>query len=244
MVNLLRSTFQVGNVVYPLTITSGQDLIKDADPLIFNLLQFIKSILNTYIGDRFSLAATNANLVDAAGNLITIPIKQLVPYSPVDFLQEVQYKFPLLSAARVNETYKELTREWFDITCELQLLYMLPPLTAAQMYQMDSFRSSVRSVILDRLELGWDENYNSGELVFKTAGIEAIKFVKSDYIGILNPKGINTFFPSIMMTFEVKERKNYVDGSFPTFNGIDGYTLIADGYAPDNFDIADWQINY
>ena len=243
MANPGRGTFKVGGVVFPLTTTSGNDLIVDGDPLIYNLLQFFKSILVTYLGDRFSAISATANLVDAGGNLITAPVKQLVPYSPADYLEEVQYKFPLLSAARNKETYKEKTREWYDISCELQVLYMLPPLTAAQMYQFDTFRSLVRSVILDRLELGWDPSYKNGELIFQTAGIEQISLVKSDYLGLENPKNVKTFFPTIMMTFDVKERKNHVLGSFPDLTDISGSVKLSDGYQPSDYDMIDFKLD-
>lgn len=242
MTALGRGTFQVGNVIFPLTNTSGNDLIKDGDPLIYNLLQFYKSVINTYLGDRWLSAATAAGLTDAKNTLITKPIMQLVPYNPADFLEESQYKFPLLSAARTKETFKEKTRTWYEVSCQLQILYMLPPLTASQMYQLDTFRSLVRSVLLDRLELGYDPHYNNGELVFQTAGIEQIALVKSDYIGLENPKNIKTFFPSIMLTFDVKERRNQVVNSFPDLTGIDGEVDISDGYQPDDYDMIDFYL--
>jgi hypothetical protein len=238
-----RSVFQVGGVKFPLTSTSGNDLIVDADPLIFHWLQFCKSVITTHLGNRFAQAATAANLTGADGNLITSPVKQLVPYSPADYLQEVQFKFPLLSADRFNETYKEETRQWYEISFQMQMLYMLPPLTAAQMYKLNSFRSNVTKVLLDRLELGWDPSYNNGELIFKTAGIEEIKFVKSDYLGLENPANVKTFFPTVMMTFDVKERKNHIDGSFPDLTSINGSTEISDGNQANNYDMIDWQVD-
>jgi hypothetical protein len=236
-----RSTFKVGGVTFPLVPDGYQDSIIKADPLIYNILQFFKSVIITYTGDFWTHYATKANLTGADGYIISAPIKQLITYSPVDYLQEVQYKFPLLSATRTNETYKEKTREWYELSYQLQMLYMLPPLTAAQMYHMDSFRSLIRSVILDRLELGYDPSYHNGEQVFKTAGIDQISFVKSDYLGLDHPIKPNTFFPTIMMTFDVKERKNYVEGSFPDLTIINGSTTKSDGYAPNDFDLIDFQ---
>lgn len=242
MPNLGRNTFQVGGVVFPLTTTSGHDLIVDADPLIFNLLQFFKSVITTYMGARFAIDATAADLKDAANVLITSPVKQLVPYSPAEYLQEVQYKFPLLSAARVDETYKETTRIWFTESMKLEVLYMLPPLRPEQAYKLDMYRSLVTKILIDRLELGYDPSYNNGELVFQTAGIEEIKFVRSDYIGLEKP-ATNTFFPSVMMTFDVKERKNQVAGSFPDLSNISGEIDISDGYQPNNYDMIDYSLD-
>lgn len=237
-----RRTFQVGGVVYPLNVGSN-DLIVSGDPVIYNILQFYKSILTTYIGEAFAIQATKANLLDAKDQLITLPVVQLVPYNPANFLEEVQFKFPLLSAHRRYETYKELTREWFEVTSELQMLWMLPPLTAQQMYHLDMFRVNVRSVILDRLELGYDPDYNDGELVFQTAGIQAIKHVSTQFLDLENPKNTKTFFPSILMTFEVKERKNQVPGSFPDLTTIDGSLKISDGYEPNDYNMIDFQLD-
>lgn len=239
-----NSTFKVGGVVFPLTNSGSNELIVDADPVIYNILQFCKSNLVTYIGDRFLTQATKANLLDAKGNLITSPVQQLVPYSPADYLEEVQYKFPLLSADRRKEKYyKEHTRQWFNVEYELEMLYMLPPMTADKMFHMNAFRALVPRVLQSRMELGHDPNYNNDELVYQTAGIEQISMQDSQYIGITNPKDVKQFFPSIMMTFNVTERKNYVNGSFPDLTGIDGEVDISDGYQPNNYDMIDFKLD-
>ncbi len=239
-----RSVFQVGGVTYPLTTTSGNDLLVDADPLIYNYLQFCKSIIRTYCGARFAQDATKANLIDVNGTLITSPVMQVVPYSPADYLQEVQFKFPLLSLDRISETYADKTAQWYEVSCKMQMLYILPPLTAAQQYQLSYFRKNVRDILLDRIQLGYDPHYNNNELVFKTAGIDQISMVKGDYIPIetVLKSGVKTFFPTLMITFDVKERKNQILHSFPDLTGIDGYVQISDGYQPNNYDMIDFAL--
>jgi len=239
-----NSVFQVGGVVFPLANNVGTDLIVDADPVIYNILQFSKSMITTYIGDRFLTQATKASLLDAKNQLITSPVMQLVPYSPADYLEEVQFRFPLLSADRTKEKYyKEHTRQWFNVTYELQMLYMLPPMRPEQMYQMNAFRTLIPRILQSRMEIGHDINYHNDELVFKTMGIEEISMQDSQYVGITNPKDVKQFFPSIMMTFNVTERKNYVDGSFPDFTGIDGQVDVSDGYQPNNYDMIDFKLD-
>ena len=241
MADLGRREFKVGGVEYPLAANSD-DLVT-TDKAVYNILQFFKSVIITHMGDKFNIQATKANILDARNQLITEPIMQLVPYNPANFLEEVQYKFPLISAFRRDETYREETRVWFEVTYDLDVMYMLPPLTAQQMYHLDMFRSHVRNILLNRLELGYDPDYNNGELVFQTAGIQEIKFVKSRYLDLENPKNTKTFFPTILMTFQVKERKNEISGSFPELTGIDGEIDISDGYQPNNFNLIEFQID-
>lgn len=242
-----RSTFQVGGVVFPLTNTSGNDLVVDADPAIYAVLQFYKYCINTYIGARWLTQATKANILDAKDQLITSPVEQLVPYSPADYLLESQFRFPMLSADRLNEKYEkkftDATRGWYAVSYTLEVMYMLPPLTAEQMYHLGGFRTLIPRILQDRTELGWDPNYQGGVPIFKNAGLDEIQMIDARYIGMENPKNVKTFFPAIIMNFEVKERKNYVNGSDPPFTGVDGTIDISDGYQPDNYDMIDFKID-
>ena len=237
-----RATFQVGGVVFPLTNPGTQDLPAYADPVIYNLLQFYRSCINTYIGTDFAAQATKVELKSPDGVLITSPVMQVVPYHPADYLQEDQFKFPLLSAGRTKGVFREKTRQWYEKEYDLQILYMLPPLTSAQMFQLD-YRAAVSDIILDRLELGYDPAYKSGQLVWKTAGIEEIVLTNETYVGIENPKNVKTFFPTLMLDCHVKERKMYVQNSYPPFTGIDGEVDVSDGYQPNNYDLIDFKID-
>jgi hypothetical protein len=222
------SAFKVGGVQFPLT-SDGYDLIVQADPAVYHILQFFKYCINNYLADKWLEQVIKINLQDAAGAVIGNPVEQLIPYSPADYLTEVQYRFPFLSADRIRETYIAKTREWYEVIYILEIVYALPPLTAEQMYQMNAFRVLVPRILQDRIEVGWDPGYRSGETILKTAGIEEIKMLDSRYFGLENPANVRTFFPTIIMNFEVKERRNVITEQFPPLTDIGGI-IYSDGY--------------
>jgi len=249
-----RNTFKFAGVTFPLPTSTGNPLVLDADPSITFILLFLAAVINKYQGARWLEAATGANLNDAAGNLITQPVVQTVPYSPADYLQDEQFHFPLLSLDRISFTAEEKTREYYQITTKLQLLYMLPPMDPGQMVQINSFRNAVQATILDRLMLGFDPSFMSNVsdgVLYQIAGYEALSVVGGNWIGIQNPntntsanlKKINTFFPTLMMELELRERQNPISGQFPPLQFVDGYVSSGDGYAPNNFNLDLFHLN-
>ena len=230
------STFKVGGVQFPL-VADGYDLIVQADPAIYHILQYFKYCINYYLVDKWFEQVTKISLYGADGSIIGDPVAQLIPYSPGDYLSEVQYKFPFLSADRVRGKCVGKTREWYEELTDIELVYAMPPMTAEQMYQMNSFRHLIVKIIQDRISNGWDPGYRSGETIFRTAGIEEIALEDFKFVGIENPVDTNTFFPTIFMVLKIKERRNYVTDSFPPLTEIDGYI------SSNTYDLIDFQLN-
>src|SRR5579872_7429478 len=105
---LERSTFKWGGVVYPLTSATTNALLQDADPAIFYALDFYASMLQQYLGARWSAECTRANRSDIGANVV----QSKVPYDPSDYLTTEQLSFPLLAVYRTRSTEAEQSVQW------------------------------------------------------------------------------------------------------------------------------------
>jgi hypothetical protein len=118
--------WQVGAVVEPL-VYSGQGLLKDADPFIYYALDFWSWVITNYPGPAFMQAVQAASVLS-----ITAPVAQRYPYLPQAQFLSNQFKFPLLCVGRKNGLTGRKTSGWEHDRSLFDLLYVLPPLDAAQ----------------------------------------------------------------------------------------------------------------
>lgn len=233
----LRNTFRFGAVTYPLPTGTGNDLIQDADPAIAYILLFLQTVINKYCGASWTERVAIAGLTDATGALIASPCMQLVPFHGADYFQDEQFKFPMLSLDRVHGEYKEISRAYFEAQTKMQLLYILPPVTPQQAYQILPFRKMVRDTILDRLMLDFDPSWLDGETpLYKTAGFDKLELLTEDWLPLNHPK-TNQIYETYMMTFTLMERKNDVPGAFPHLDNVDGYV------SGNGVNISDFKLN-
>jgi len=235
---LEEATFQVGGVIYPIALTSNS-FLQDADPAIFYLLDFYEAVLNLYLGPRWDAIVVDTDLVplDLLGKVVNYKL----PYDPSPFLTQIQTKFPLLALYSFEETYGERTRHWYELNRTLKLLYALPPLNAAQMEKLSPALRSVTRIILDRTEVGFDPNYNAGQQVIRDAGIEEMSIVSCSFGSM--PGSVaqtNVFFPAVELTLHVKERRDFVIGSYDPLDGLDGYVQYADQSGDPNIDLIEF----
>ncbi len=239
---LLRNTFKFGNVVYPLATGTGNDLILDADPAITWILKFLETVINKYCGAAWTERVAAANLTNAAGALIASPVVQLVPFHPADYFQDEQFKFPLLSLDRVSGEYKEIANRLFEAQTTMELLFILPPLSPEQMYQIAPFRKMVRDTILDRLMLEFDPSFMNGAILYEIAGFDMLNLLSENWLKLENPK-TNQVYETYMMRFTLRELKGNVAGAFPNLTAVDGQVDVSDGYQPNNFDLINFKLN-
>lgn len=220
--------FKVGGINSPLTASTANSLLQDADPVIYYMLQYFAGVINLHMGARWNAEVAAAGRSDL--NNLTVGHK--LPYDPIPYLQENQYKLPLLAAFRKNEVYAELTYSWYNITSTLNILWIMPPLSAGQMERLAPFRSHVARTLMDRTEQGLDTNYNSGQNVWAASGLSKIRAVNCSFGNI--PTDTNQFYPTILMEFELTERRmpaTEPGNNFENFTGWDGYVVAAsDGY--------------
>lgn len=217
---LEEAEFKIGGSTVPLTLT-GHTLLEDCDPVIFNCLDFFAFVLDQYFLTRLSAEFTSAGVkIDAVTNPITSVVAEKISYDPTPFLQENQYKLPLLAMYRTNEDYSEHTREYFKADSEIKILYALPPLNAAQYNRINPILVRMARAIMDRVEKGWDPNYNDGETVFATADLMQF-VVKSTSFGSIQKVNSNMFYPAFEMVMTVSDRRERIAGAYDDLAGID-----------------------
>ena len=116
-------TFQYGGVSYPLTSSTANSLLRDADPSLYFALDYFASVISTHVGTRL--------IAESAGfpSPITKAVMQVAPMDPAPYLLQQQFQFPLLVAYRVKDSYGRRTVTWQEDVGEWQVAYILPPLT-------------------------------------------------------------------------------------------------------------------
>ena len=213
-------TFRYGGTSFPLTASSANTLLQDADPVVYHGLQFFAGVLGLHIGARLVAECAAAN-VTANGAAITSAVMQMTPLDPVPWLLEEHFQFPLLALYRISEKFSRRTINWSHDTTKLGIAYILPPLTAGQAERIIPILTSVPRVIANRSEQGYDPNYLAGAKVWSSAfaGIEDIDFPTEGQFGAFPGLG-NLMFPAWTATIVVNERQMR-ETDFSPLTGVD-----------------------
>jgi hypothetical protein len=208
--------FKTGGVTSPIGTGDGYSALRVLDPALYYLLDFCKGVLQLHLGNRWDEEVTAMGRSDLDGYIVA----DALPYDPVPYMAEDQFKLPLLAAYRKTETYSELTTTWDHIQAKVDLLYVMPPFTAGQFERMAPFRTHVARTLVDRITQGSDQNYNSGQNVWTLAGVESINSVSCQY-GSIPGIDTNLDLPAIVFSLEINERSGIATGNFEELSGID-----------------------
>jgi hypothetical protein len=222
--------FQVANVLSPLTSSTTNSLLYDADPCLYRIIQYFSGVLILHMQSRW-----NAEVVKSGrSDLIDKMVNEVIPYDPLPLATDTQFRFPLLSAYRTSESYEWKTIAWYHVTSEMNILYILPPLTSDQTEGLYPFLTHAARTLVDRTEETLDSNFNSGELVWQEAGLEEIKITSCTYgkiPGLKNGLNSNIYFPTVSLTLQCIEKRMPVAANFELFNGMDARVKVhEDGY--------------
>lgn len=193
------STFRHGGTTYPLPATVNNTLLQDADPALFYTLDYFTSVIGTMLGARFQKEIARTPAMTG----VTSPIVTVVPYDPTPWLQESQFRFPLLSVFRKKDKWTWKTIGVHEDAGEWEVDYILPPVTAGQMERMAPFLHSVGVILNDRIENVFDPSYRSGAHVWELAGISEIKLDEASYGGWQAAGGL--YYPTWKGKLIVKE---------------------------------------
>lgn len=164
-----QATFQHGGVVYPVT-SSGTSALKDADPALYYLLDYVASVLQSYMGARLVAEAAKEGLTNIAA-----AVGYQLPYDPRTVrLSQAIGKWPLLAIWRESQKYRWRTVCRMETQSVLRIAYLLPPLTPAQRERLLPLLNSVPKIILNRIENKFDPAYAAGANVLALAGIDEV----------------------------------------------------------------------
>lgn len=227
MVYTADGYFGIGEVVSPLAVSTGNSLLKDADPVLFNFLAYLSGVINLHVKARWNQEVVAAGLSD----LTNKPVAYKLPFDPLPFMQETHFKFPLLAIYRKSESYQNKTTAWYTVTSSLEILWAMPPVNSGQLERLNPFRVHVARTMMDRLLMGYDTNWNNGQHVLQDSGVEKIEVLSTQFGSIPDLRTEDKFFPSILMQINVSERRSLVEGHFEPFEGIT--TSIDEGSTPD-----------
>lgn len=233
MTDYLR--FGVGNASFPLPTSISNSSLADCDPTLYYLLDFCEGVLNYHAGARWKKELIRSGRTDIDGYSDGYIVAMKVPYDPVPFLADTRFTFPLLAMFRKSGTISERTAAFNQIQSAIDIMWILPPLSASDAEILMPFQSSVLQILMDRIEQGWDPAYKSGQKVKELTGVTRIRF--NDYTFGGFEIDTNLFMPALKLSINVFEQQNAPDGSFTDLTGIsvnsdlvpsDGYDVIVD----------------
>jgi hypothetical protein len=205
--------FQVGAFVSPLTSSTANSLLADADPALYGLIDYYQAVLLIHLGARFDAEVAGAGLVLNAGAISAVA----VPYDPAHNLQEQQLVPPLLAVFVESEKTDDKTRQRYHLEAKVKVQWVLPPLSPAQYLKLYPMLRAVAKVLVDRSVQGFDPSYESAEAVFAASGIEQLDLDTIDY-GHLQIG--NLFFPCVELGLTVYECKMDTPAQ-PALAGVD-----------------------
>ncbi|MCL2450416.1 MAG: IPT/TIG domain-containing protein [Polyangiaceae bacterium] len=234
--------FETGANVEPLSTSSGNSLLFDADRTIFYVLDFFGYLITTYPGPRLVQAMAAAGVMGANALPLSRAVAQKYPTDPGPYLQENQFQFPLLCVYRTRATTTQKTAGWEEDQCGLEVLYALPPLNLGQAERVQPILNAVVTALRHKLTQSYDPGYappggQPGDSPWDPpfAFVDQIALTEWRF-GFLEGTN-NLYFPAVTITGFVKERENYVPTGAGPLNGADitGDLYGADGTVLDPF---------
>lgn len=199
--------FQWGAVGYPLTTTSGQTLLQDVDPPLFEALSFFEAVVRLHVGARWDFEAAAADRADLVGNIVA----STASFDPVPFFQEAEYKLPLLAVYRTRGEYGQRTVERAHDDGHWGVDYILPPFGPGDLERFNPFLRAILQVLNDRSDYGYDPNYQSGRDAWAVAGLEFLSVTSYEFpfLTIRGPgsQATNQLFPMLHLEVDVREQR-------------------------------------
>jgi hypothetical protein len=240
-----NGAFAIGKTLYPLAPSTANSLLADGDQPIYWLLQYFASELQTYLGARWTAEMARAGL----STVLPHPVGMKFPNNPFPYLQDTGAKFPILAIYRVDGVFLEKTASFEREQSNLEIAWVLPPLTMSQMEIVGPFLKNVMDVIQDRSEIAGDPNFMDGYNWGDAAGFDWLQMGEYQRMMIPHTK-TNLPMESVVFQLKMRMRNMPYAGAFPTVDVVTTeIDLIpsADGYVfPDTIypNFVDMNSNY
>ena len=222
--------FGHGGATFPLTESTTNSLLIDADPALAAMLLFLPAVLQLQLGGRLREQA----LLD--GIHITSAVLTTSNVEPVPALYADRTRFPFFALYRKSEAQAGHTLTWDKSVGEWEFAYVLPALMPEPQNRLAPILHAVARVIGKAVRMGWHPGYLSGANVLKDAGIMSARLgpVRHErYERMTGAAGGNgeQFFRAVVGTIEVVERDVPVGGAFEAFTGanIAVHEKVGDG---------------
>lgn len=212
-----------GGATYPLTASTSNSLLRDADPALFFALDFWGWAIGHALNARVAAMVATMTRPPLASALA-----ESVPYDIADYLTTKQFKFPLLAVWRDDDKMRDLTAARRTNACNVSLAYVLPALDAAQAEQLLPLRRAVVATIDKLTRQGWHPSYTPpgdalGGVVWgeDNANIQAVDIVAAEYGYLPALDKTDVKFPAVLIQAVIHERDEVVAGALEAFAGAD-----------------------
>lgn len=241
--------FKYGGVTYPIPTDgtglggAGATFLRDADPALFYLIEFSKSILDTYIGPRLLQEATRIGF----GDKVTVAVAEWMPMDPEPYLLEAQVRFPLLAAYRKNSKFEYVGRDR-NIVDEVEIIYVLPPMAVAEAQNLLPVLNAALRALDNRYEQGFDPNYTptmptgiAGEPFWTRAGLTGVQLKSASFGSYMSDAEL--YFPAVIMTAELYERSSKLPQDLELWDGATVHEDIVSHNQPTLEDVVVFNVN-
>lgn len=209
------SRWKVGGVEYPLTSTTTNALLRDADPALHFAIELFTSVLNTYVKPRLLAQAALENLNFPSA------VEKSLHFEPTPFLLSDQLVFPLFCLYRTEEQWSELTGAHDKNTSTWEWAYVLPPMTPRQIEQLHPILRTVAVTISTFAQQSFDPDYESGATLRDLAGIQRMTAGPVRYGNFEAVEGVDKWWRAVTGRLLVQERNEIVVDAFARFEGVD-----------------------
>ena len=211
--------FGFGGVQFPLTASTAKSLSEDLDPACFWLVDFLKAMLEKHLGARWTAEAAAAGLTKLDGNPSVI-VGSALTNDPFDQIPVFQYDFPILAGFHVfaaNDAADSApnTQDGKPLFSTLHVLFVLPPLDAAQAKKLVPILSGVVKVAKEKVFVAHDPDWQGGADLKEKMGVTDARFVQAEY-GSLRGRAqgeqrrdheAKSFYPTVMIRFQIAQSR-------------------------------------
>lgn len=208
------AAFKHGGVTYPLTTSTTNSLLQEADPALHYSIALFESVLNTYVAP--------ALLARAAAEGLNFPsaVEKTLHFEPTPFLLSDQLVFPLFCLYRSEEAWAMQNRSFNRDLSTWEWAYVLPPLTPRQIEQLHPILRTVAVTINAFAMQSYDPEFEAGQTLRELSGIQKMTAGQTKY-GQFEPIDGNTrWWKAVTGQLLVQERDDIVVEAFDTFEGV------------------------
>lgn len=209
----LEKIFGHGAVSYPLTDSTANSLLQDADPAIHYAIELFEFALNTFVKPRLLAQAVLEDLNFPSA------VEKSIHFEPTPFLLSDQLVFPLFCLYRTEDGWDEHTIAFHKDASTWEWAWILPPLTLHQVEKLDPIRRAVAVTISTFANQSFDPRFEEGKTLRELSGIQKMRAGKVRYGAFEQIDVQEKWWRAVTGQLFVLERDYLPDDAFGFFTG-------------------------
>lgn len=209
--------FRHGGVTYPITASTANTLIEDADPALYFASQLFTFALKRYVGPRL---IAEAKKID--GLRIPSAVESTIEYEPSPFVLGEQIEFPIFCLYRVEDEWSRVSASHVKSVSTWEWAYVLPPLTPRGIKAVQPILRSVAATIAALTFASFDPDFEGGATLRDLSGLMSIKPGPARYGDFERLEGeAQKWWRAVTGQLIVEERNDFVLEDEEMFDGAD-----------------------